>query len=66
MTHLFELESCSNPLRIQQVFDCKLKKFFHLGLSVGDIMGHIFTTFWPTWPGPGRQPKETFFGSSFY
>jgi len=50
MTHqLIELESCSNPLRIPQVFYCRLKKTFFvlgLGFSVGDIiMRHVFATF---------------------
>jgi len=42
-----ELESCSNPLRIQQVFWFKLKKMLlvlGLGFSMGNvIMGECFS-----------------------
>jgi len=33
---------------------------------VGDVMiGVIFAFFWSSLPGPGRQPNESFYGSSF-
>ena len=54
-----ELESCSNALQIQQVFDCSSKKiFFVLSLrcSGGNVTSRgVFVLFWPPFPGPGRR-----------
>ena len=29
-------------------------------------LGQVFAHIWPRLAGPGRQPKQPFFGSSFY
>ena len=61
-----ELESCSNPLRIQQALKSKSKKkSFVLGLSFfrGNVASRgVFALFWPSFPGPGRRRNGPFFG----
>jgi len=62
-----ELESCSNPLQIQQVWESKSKKnfFFVLGLrfSGGNVTSRgVFALFWPSLPGPRRYRNGPFFG----
>jgi len=44
------------------------KNFFVLrfGLCGGGHKREMFLRFWPTLPGPGRQPNEPFFGSNFF
>jgi len=61
-----ELESCSNPLWIQQVLESKSKKnFFILGLRFSGenvTSKGVFVLFWPSLPSPGRCPNGPFFG----
>jgi len=64
-----ELWSCSNHLRIREVFYFRLKKFFRFGLGfvVSDItVGACFNAFVAEVTGPGDQPIEPFFGSSCF
>jgi len=65
-----ELESYSNPLRIQQVFQLRpKKKFFTLDLwfSGGDITSvGVFAFFWQPLPYPGCQSIEPFFWLKFF
>ena len=66
---LIELQSCSNPLRIQQVLKLGFKKHIFLFRS-GDTCGRrhkcFFCVFWPLSPGPGRQSIKPFFGWSLF
>ena len=59
------LESCSNPLRIQQVFQSKSKKkkfCFRFRILQGDRhKGECFCFFQPPLAGPGPQPIGPFF-----
>ena len=60
-----ELESCSNPLRIQQVFQSKSKTKFFSILVWGSLGGppqvEVFLLFQPPLAGPGPQPIGPFF-----
>jgi len=53
-----QLHRCSNPLRMRKVFLVLLKKIFLLGWGVrlgwARKVG-VFSVFWPTLTGPGRQ-----------
>ena len=61
--------SCSNHLRIRQVFQFRLRKniLFGLGVLLG---GHhkvgVFLKFWPTLTSPGRKSNEPKFWLKFY
>ena len=70
VTHqAIKLESCSNPLRIQQVLKSNSKKqIFRLGLSFsgGSVTSRgDFELFWPSLPGPGRHPNGPFLDAKF-
>jgi len=64
-----ELESCSNPLLMQQVFYCSSdgKKHFSFRVYWGQRHNwRIFSSFFANFTGPGRQSNEPFFGLIFY
>jgi len=58
------------PSRISQVFKLTTNYLFFifvLAFSVGDVMVRAcFATFWLSLPGPGRQPKKSFFWFTFF
>ena len=65
-----KLESCSNPLRIQQVFWLKSKKK-HFSFSVGGSLGgppqvEVFQNFGHLWPALGPNLLTHSFDSKFY
>jgi len=65
-----ELESWSNPLRIQQVFDLRSKKFF-FGLDFGFFVCYVtmracLGNFRPILPGPGPQANTKFFSLNIF
>jgi len=60
---LIELESCSNPPRIQQVFNCKLKNFV-LGLGFSEDEG-MFCHFWRVYLALGANPMSNFLAQVF-
>ena len=64
------LEGCSNAKKIWQVFKIALKNFFQsfeFQFFVGDIINGVsFRPFWLRLPGPGHQPLDGIFDSSFY
>jgi len=62
-----ELESCSNPLRIQQVFNSLLKIFFVLsfGFSEGDVTMRACFCIFVGLLGHWRQLNEPYFWPKF-
>jgi len=64
-----ELESSSNPRRIQQVFNCRLKNIFHFGFWVFWRCRHIggmFLHFWRIFLALGTNLVSHIFGLSFF
>ena len=65
-----ELESCSNPLRIQQVLESKSKKKcfrFRFGFSGGTATsGGVYAFFSHLWPALGPYPLGNSFASRFF
>jgi len=63
-----ELESCSNPVRIREVFLLRLNFFFVLGLgfTVGEvIMGACFRFFGQDYLVLGANPTSHFLTKAF-
>jgi len=65
-----ELERCSNPVRIRQVFSLDLKNIYFVlgfGFSVRDVTrGACFRFLGQVYLTPGANPTSQFFGSSFF
>ena len=54
-----ELERCSHPLNLASRL-VQIKKKFVLGSQWVTLQMGMFSHFWPSLPGPGRQPKGPF------